>query len=116
MALRLPVWVVFAVTSSPASASGFINPILGAVIFERIPAPLIGRVSSLNTAMCFSLMPFGGVLGGLLVAGLGLSPALLVAGAAYFVATMAPTRGAACGGWTGPPSRVPARAGTPAPC
>jgi hypothetical protein len=37
-------------------------------------------------------MPRGGVLGGLAVAGLGLSPALLVAGAAYLVTTMAPTR------------------------
>ena len=59
---------------------------------ERIPAHLLGRVSSLNTAICWSLMPLGGVLGGLAVAGLGLSPALLVAGAAYFVTTMAPTR------------------------
>ena len=30
-------------------ASGFLNPILGAVIFERIPAPLMGRVTSLST-------------------------------------------------------------------
>ena len=45
----------------------------------RTPA---GRVSSLNTALCWSLMPLGGVLGGLAVTGLGLSPALLVAGIA----------------------------------
>ena len=35
-------------------ASGFLNPVLGAVIFERIPAPLVGCVSSLITAMCFA--------------------------------------------------------------
>ena len=51
-----------------------------------------GRVSSLNTAICWSLMPLGGVLGGLAIAGFGLSPALLIAGAAYLVTTMAPTR------------------------
>lgn len=92
MALESPVWAVFAITAIAGVASGFLNPILGAVILERIPAPLLGRVSSLNTALCWSLMPLGGVLGGLAVAGLGISPALLVAGAAYLVATMAPTR------------------------
>jgi MFS family permease len=80
------------VTAVAGAASGFLNPVLGAVIFERIPEPLLGRVSALNTAICWSLMPLGGVLGGLAVAGLGLSPALLVAGAAYLLATMAPVR------------------------
>jgi predicted MFS family arabinose efflux permease len=92
MALESPLWAVFAVTAVAGIASGFLNPILGAVILERIPAPLMGRVSSLNTAICWSLMPLGGVLGGLAVAGLGISPALLVAGAAYLLTTMAPTR------------------------
>jgi MFS family permease len=80
------------VTSVAGAASGFLNPILGAVILERIPAPLMGRVSSLNTAICWSLMPLGGILGGLAVTALGISPALLIAGAAYLVTTMAPTR------------------------
>lgn len=92
MAIESPLWAVFAVTAVAGVASGFLNPILGAVILERIPAPLMGRVSSLNTAICWSLMPLGGILGGLAVAGLGLSPALLVAGAVYLVTTMAPTR------------------------
>lgn len=92
MALESPVWAVLLVTAVAGVASGFLNPILGAVILERIPAPLMGRVSSLNTAICWSLMPLGGVLGGLAVAGLGVSPALLVAGAVYLVTTMAPAR------------------------
>ncbi|RYB94316.1 MFS transporter [Nocardioides oleivorans] len=92
MALESPVWAVLAVTVVAGAASGFLNPILGAVILERIPEPLLGRVSSLNTALCFSLMPLGGILGGLAVTGLGVSPALLLAGAAYLVTTMAPTR------------------------
>lgn len=92
MALESPVWVVFAITAVAGVASGFLNPILGAVIMERIPAPLLGRVSSLNTAICWSLMPLGGILGGLAVSGLGISPALMVAGAVYLVTTMAPTR------------------------
>ncbi|WP_207083112.1 MFS transporter [Nocardioides sp. S5] len=92
MALDSPVWAVLAVTAVAGFAAGFLNPILGAVILERIPAPLLGRVSSLNTAICWSLMPLGGILGGLAVAGLGVSPALLVAGAVYLATTMAPTR------------------------
>ncbi|MEO5663572.1 MAG: MFS transporter [Nocardioides sp.] len=92
MALDSPVWAVLVVTAVAGLASGFLNPILGAVILERIPAPLLGRVSSLNTALCWSLMPLGGVLGGLAVTGIGLAPALLIGGIAYAATTMAPTR------------------------
>ena len=107
MALESPVWAVFAVTAVAGVASGFLNPILGAVILERIPAPLMGRVSSLNTAICWSLMPLGGVLGGLAVTGLGLSPAMLVAGAAYLITTMAPTRLPSFRQMDRPPAAVP---------
>ncbi len=92
MALESPLWAVFAVTAVAGVASGFLNPILGAVILERIPPHLLGRVTSLETALCFSLMPLGGILGGLAATALGISPALLVAGGAYLLATMAPTR------------------------
>ncbi len=89
-ALDVSIWPVLAVCVASGFASGFLNPILGAVIYERIPEPLMGRVTSLSTAMCFALMPFGGLLGGLLVAGVGLSTALLLTGAAYFLVTMLP--------------------------
>jgi MFS family permease len=89
-ALDVPIAVVLGVCVAGGFASGFLNPILGAVIYERIPEPLMGRVTSLTTAMCFALMPFGGILGGLLIAGLGLAPALVVVGAAYFLVTMLP--------------------------
>jgi hypothetical protein len=59
-------------------------------MYERIPDHLVGRVSSLSSACCFALMPLGGLLGGFLVGGVGLGAALLVCGAAYFVATMLP--------------------------
>jgi MFS family permease len=72
-------------------AAGFINPILGAVVLERIPPDLLGRVSSLNTSLCWAGIPFGGLVGGGLVVAMGLAPALLVLGGAYFVATMVPT-------------------------
>ena len=89
-AFDLPLWAVVAVVGTSGFAAGFINPVLSAVIFERIPTHLVGRVSSLTTAMCFALIPCGGLLGGLLVSGYGLAPALLAMGAAYFVVTMLP--------------------------
>ena len=90
LALDVPLAVVLTVAVVGGFSTGFINPILGAVIFERIPAHLVGRVSSLNTSLCWALIPFGGLVGGALIAGVGLSPALLVLGAAYFAATMLP--------------------------
>ncbi|RLV47924.1 MFS transporter [Nocardioides mangrovicus] len=89
-ALHVPLWLVIAVCVVGGLGSGFLNPILGAVLFERTPAELVGRVSAMNIAMAWSLMPLGGVLGGVLVAGIGLSPALLVVGGAYFLTTMLP--------------------------
>jgi MFS family permease len=85
-----PLWAVLAVAVAAGFGSGFINPVLGAVVFERIPQHLTGRVTSLSSAMCFALMPFGGLLGGVLVAQLGLDAALFLCGAAYFVVTMMP--------------------------
>ena len=42
MAVDAPMWVVFAVVVVGGFASGFLNPILGAVFFERIPPHLVG--------------------------------------------------------------------------
>jgi MFS family permease len=90
LAVGAPLGLVLGVSVVAGVFSGFLNPILGAVFFERIPAHLTGRVSSLSTSLCFALMPLGGLVGGLLVSGFGLSPALLAVGAAYLLATMAP--------------------------
>ena len=90
MALGAPLSVVLAVFVVGGFASGFLNPILGAVFYERIPDGLVGRVSSLSTAVCFALMPLGGLCGGLLVSYFGLASALAVLGAAYLLTTMAP--------------------------
>ena len=90
LALGVPLAIVLAVCAVGGFASGFLNPVLGAVEIERIPRPLLGRVGSLMTAACYALMPLGGLLGGGLVSALGLSAALLVCGGAYFVVTMLP--------------------------
>lgn len=89
-ALDTPLWALLAVLAVGGFFSGFLNPILGAVFFERIPASMVGRVNSLSTSMAFALMPFGGLLGGALIGGLRLDPALLVVGLAYFLVTIGP--------------------------
>jgi MFS family permease len=90
MALDTPLWGILAMAVVGGFASGFLNPILGAVIYERVPGHLLGRVSSLSTAACFALMPLGGLVGGFLVGGVGLGAALVVCGIAYFAVTMLP--------------------------
>jgi MFS family permease len=90
LALDAPLWSILAVAVVGGCAAGFLNPVLGAVLFDRIPPHLMGRVTSMNIAMSWSLIPLGGIAGGLAVATIGLSPALLVVGGAYLLATLAP--------------------------
>lgn len=90
MAFGAPLWAVAAVHLVAGFGAGFINPVLGAVQFERIPEELMGRVSALSLAASWSLMPWGGLIAGLAVAGIGLGPGLVAFGAVYFATTMAP--------------------------
>lgn len=90
LAFDSPLALVLGVFVVGGFASGFLNPVLGAVIFERIPTNLVGRVSSMSTAMCFALMPFGGLVGGLLVDQASLTVAFVACGVAYFAVTMLP--------------------------
>ncbi len=90
LALGVPMPAVLTVAVAAGFASGFLNPILSAVLFERIPQGLMGRVSAMNIAMSWSLLPLGGLLGGVLITATGLTPALLLVGAGYFSATMLP--------------------------
>ncbi len=112
MAFDAPVWAVMAVYAVAGVGAGFINPVLGALFIERIPRPLLGRVNSLADAVCWTGVPLGGVVAGAAIAGIGLAPALLAAGAVYFVATMAPLLIGRHESWkatqdpTGPPETV----------
>ena len=90
LALGAPLWLVLGTFVVAGLAAGFLNPILGAVLYERIPAAVMGRVTTLNTALCWSLMPLGGLLGGVLSESFGVDAALLIVGFAYLAATMAP--------------------------
>lgn len=88
--LDAPVALIFVTLGIAGFASGFLNPILSAVVFERIPKPLIGRVTAMNAALCFALIPFGGLFGGALISTIGLPTALLLTGLAYLATTLFP--------------------------
>lgn len=90
LALGAPLWVIMASNVVAGIGSGFINPTIGAIFFERVPRHLIGRVGSLADALAWAGLPVGGVVGGAAVTAMGVAPALGVAGAAYLISTTAP--------------------------
>lgn len=90
MAFDAPVWGLMAIYAVAGVGAGFINPVLGALFIERIPRQMLGRVNSLADAVCWTGVPLGGIVAGAAIAGIGLAPALLAAGAVYLVATMSP--------------------------
>ncbi|GMA86370.1 hypothetical protein GCM10025868_16200 [Angustibacter aerolatus] len=90
LALDVPLPVVLVVLFVGGLGAGTLNPILGAVEVERIPEHLRARVLSLMGSLAFALIPFGGLVGGLLSDHLGVRTALLVCGAVYLVATTLP--------------------------
>lgn len=87
LAVDVPVWAVVAVFVVSGFGAGFLNPILGAIIYERIPRQLLGRVSGLGTSLAWLGMPLGGLVAGAAVASVGLVPALAAAGVTYFLTT-----------------------------
>ncbi|MFE4519634.1 MFS transporter [Kitasatospora sp. NPDC056783] len=87
LAFGAPMWVVLTVFAIGGFGSGFLNPILGAVLFERVPRHLLGRVHALGDSLSWAGIPLGGLVAGASVALVGLIPSLVAAGALYFVTT-----------------------------
>lgn len=87
LAADAPLWAVLAVFAVGGFGAGFLNPILAAVFFERVPRTLMGRVQALADSLAWAGIPLGGLLAGTAVASFGLVPVLLTGGAAYFLTT-----------------------------
>jgi MFS family permease len=82
-----PLWMVLVVYAVSGLGLGFINPILGAVTFELIPRPLLGRVVALADSATWAGIPVGGLAAGLFIAAGGLAPVLAGFGVAYLLVT-----------------------------
>jgi MFS family permease len=90
LALDVPLPMVIGIFVVSGFAAGFLNPIVGAILFERIPQAMVGRVIALVGALAWTLMPFGGLYAGVLVENSNVQVALLVSAALYLLATLAP--------------------------
>jgi MFS family permease len=66
------------------------RPILGAMLYARVPVELQNRVFGMVTAVSGSSLAFGATLAGLAVAGLGLQPAIVLSGTLCLAVTMIP--------------------------
>lgn len=117
LAFDAPVWSVMLVYAIGGIGAGFINPVLGALFLERIPRPMLGRVSSLTNAIAWTGVPLGGIVAGTAIAGIGLVPALLAAGCVYFAVTTAPVLIGRTANWGGRGSKrdLPGLRGTVEP-
>jgi MFS family permease len=82
-----PVLVVGALSGV---AAGALNPIIGAVAYERVPARLQARVLGAFRSSAWIGIPFGSLLGGALTQAAGVVIALLVTGTAMLVTTLTP--------------------------
>jgi MFS family permease len=87
LALGAPMWAVLAVFAVGGVGGGFLNPILGAISFERVPRRLWGRVGALGDSLAWAGIPLGGLIAGAAASAFGLVPVLVAGGAAYFLAT-----------------------------
>jgi MFS family permease len=82
-----PLPIVLAALAVGGLAAGPLNPVLGAVGYERVPARLRGRVFGAITAGAWAAIPLGTILGGIAVETLGVQTTLLAIGLAYVAVT-----------------------------
>ncbi|MFD8672509.1 MFS transporter [Streptomyces seoulensis] len=87
LAVDVRLGVVLAVMAVSGFGAGFLNPVLGAVLVERVPRRMLGRVNALGDSLAWAGIPLGGLLAGAAVASAGFVPVLLTCGAAYFLTT-----------------------------
>ncbi|MFI7316838.1 MFS transporter [Streptomyces venezuelae] len=87
LASDAPLGAVLAVFAVSGFGSGFVNPVLGAVLVERVPRRMLGRVNALGDSLAWAGIPLGGLLAGAAVTAVGLMPVLLAGAAAYFLTT-----------------------------
>ncbi len=89
----LPLPVLVAVTAASGLAAGGINPIIGTLERERVPAGVRARVYGVIGAGAWAGMPLGSLAAGFATEHVGLATTLVVAGGTYLVLTLTPLLG-----------------------
>ena len=87
-AIYPPIALLVATTLNCSIGAGPLNPIIGAVEFERIPPNMRGRVFGAITSGAWVAMPLGMLLGGILTESLGTFVMLVGLGIIYFLTTL----------------------------
>lgn len=87
LAADAPLGVVLAVFVVSGFGGGFVNPVLGAVLVERVSHRMLGRVNALGDSLAWAGIPLGGLIAGAAVTSVGLVPVLLACAAVYFCTT-----------------------------
>ena len=82
------IWIAVPFVVFASMGAGPLNPIIGAVEFERVPKNMRGRVGGAIGAGAWSAMPLGMLIGGVLTEQLGVRPMLLGLGIIYLITTL----------------------------
>jgi MFS family permease len=82
--------LILIVTFLCGVAVSVVNPILGAMLYGRVPKDYQTRVFGLVATVAYAGFPLGGLLGGAAVTWFGLSTAILLGGGVYLAATLVP--------------------------
>lgn len=82
------IWIAVPFVVFASMGAGPLNPIIGAVEFERVPKNMRGRVGGAIGGGAWSAMPLGMLVGGVLTEQLGLRPMLLGLGIIYLITTL----------------------------
>lgn len=82
-----PLPVTLALLGVAGFAAGPLNPVIGAVSYERIPPQLRGRVFGAVTAGAWAAIPLGTIVGGIAVDAVGVQATLLAIALAYVAVT-----------------------------
>ena len=88
MAVFPPLTIAVLIQAVGGIAAGPLNPILGAMEYERIPAAMRGRVLGAMTAAAWAAMPLGALVAGPVLTAIGLRGTLLAAGICYVLTTL----------------------------
>ncbi|HKI55245.1 MAG TPA: MFS transporter [Anaerolineales bacterium] len=87
-AISPPLWILLVFVVLSSIGAGPLNPILGAVEYERVPRNMRGRVGGAINAGAWSAMPLGMLIGGVLTEQFGVFPMLIGLGVIYMVTTL----------------------------